>query len=192
MKPPPNEITSLLSHWTQGEQGAADQLLKSIYKDLRQLAGHCLGAGHTDPELGVTVLVNETYLLLQKQKRREWKNRGHFYSVVARLMRRVLVDAARRQTAVKRGGKVLDLSLEEATHLPAQLSRPFLDLDLALTELEAIDPEGSRLIELRFFVGLSVDEIAGMEGVSASTVARRWRLARARLYRSLTVSPAPA
>lgn len=178
------EISRLLAAWHAGERGAAERLFQVVYGELRRLAAyHMRGerAGHT---LQTTALVHEVYLRLAGQDV-DWKNRGHFFAVAARAMRRILVDHARRRRAAKRGGGVAPSPLDSV--VPAiDPAVDLLDLDAALETLETLDPREARVVELRFFAGLSVPEVALALGVSDATVERDWVTARAWLRRELS------
>jgi RNA polymerase sigma factor (TIGR02999 family) len=181
----------LLVAWQNGSQKALDQLMPLVYEELRAIAGRYLSresAGHT---LQSTALVHEAYFRLIGQRRVQWQNRAHFFGIAAQMMRRILVDHARRQHRDKRGGGVTKLSLDEAiaTAEPAA-EVDLLALDAALTALALIDPRGARIIELRFFSGLTIDETAEVLEISAGTVKREWSAARAWLYREVRATVA--
>jgi RNA polymerase sigma factor (TIGR02999 family) len=184
------EVTALLLRWQAGDPQALDALMPLVYAELRRLAARQLRgerAGHT---LQPTAVVHEAYLRLIGQRNAGWQSRGQFYAVAARMMRRVLIDHARRGHAGKRGGAAIHLSLE-GTDLPvAAPSIDLLALDAALTRLEALDAEQARVVELRFFAGLSVEETALALGLSPATIKRYWQSARAWLYRELAGAPA--
>lgn len=188
---PPEGVTRLLADWSKGDQKALDKLMPLVYQELRRLASNYLRrerAGHT---LQPTALVNEAYLKLIDQKNARWQNRAQFYGVAAQLMRRILVDHARAHQAGKRGG--LDqqrLSITSAAEIGAKqvISEPAIDLlalHEALNELAEIDPQQSRIVELKFFGGLSIEETAEVLGVGHATVERDWKMARAWLRRKL-------
>ncbi len=164
---------------------ASDQLFSIVYNELRKLAASYMRrerAGHT---LQATALVHEAYMQLVDQTRVNWHNRAHFFGVAAQLMRRILVDYARSAHAAKRGGEASKLSLEEAIGLTDKNEVAFDEIDEALTRLAALDPQQSRIVELRFFGGLTVDEAAEVIGTSPSTVEREWRMAKAWLHKQL-------
>ena len=183
---PPHEVTQLLLDWTKGNQAALDKLMPLIYRELRRLAHQYLGrerAGHT---LQTTDLVHEAYLRLVDQRRVRWQNRSHFFGVAAQLMRRILVDHARRRRRVKRGGGVPMVSLDEAAVVSRQPDVDLLALDEALNRLAEIDQRKARIVELRFFGGLEVEETAIFLKISEITVMREWKMAKAWLHRELS------
>src|SRR5688572_10240480 len=182
---PPHELTQLLLDWSKGNQTALDKLTPLIYKELRRLARQYLArerAGHT---LQTTDLVHEAYLRLVDQRRVRWQNRSHFFAVAAQLMRRILVDHARRQRRVKRGGGAKMVSLDETAVVSRQSDVDLLALDEALQRLEEIDERKARIVELRFFGGLEVEETAAYLKLSPATVLRDWKMAKAWLHRAL-------
>jgi len=185
MAPDPQDVTSMLVAWSRGDSSVADRLMAAVYDDLRRKAAGILrheSPGHT---LQPTALVNEAYLRLVDQKRVAWQSRAHFLAVAARLMRRVLIDYARRRRASKRGGEAVRVTLDDLA--PASLSSPLdlLVLDEALAELAALDARQARIVEMRAFGGLSVEETAEVLGVSPATVKRDWSFAQAWLERRL-------
>jgi len=179
-------ITELLIDWSQGDQAALEKLMPLVYNELRRLASNYLRrerAGHT---LQPTALVNEAYLKLIDQRNAKWQNRAHFFGISAQLMRRILVDHARQHQAVKRGGSNQQrLSITSAEQFAKQPEVDLLALNEALDELARIDPQQGRIVELKFFGGLSIDETAEVLGVSHATVERDWKMARAWLRRQL-------
>jgi RNA polymerase sigma factor (TIGR02999 family) len=178
-------VTELLAAWSRGDREALDALTPVIEAELHRLArGYMAGerGGHV---LQPTALVNEAYLRLVDWKDVRWQNRAHFFAMAARTMRHVLVDMARTRDRRKRGGGQLQVSLSEADQVALARSADFVALDDALTALEAIDPRKSRVVELRFFAGLSLEETAHVLDVSVATVRRDWSLARAWLFREL-------
>jgi RNA polymerase sigma factor (TIGR02999 family) len=185
------EITRLLAGWRSGDGAAATALLPRVYDRLRRIAGSHLRRERSGHTLQATALVHEVYLRLSRQRRTAWRSRGHFFRLAARLMRRVLVDHARRRSAARRGGTSPDRSFDELTSpnavpVPASTRRPtVLALAWALDALEAVDPESARVVELRFFHGMTVAETAAETGLAPRTVDRRWRVARAWLYREI-------
>ncbi|HEV2351944.1 MAG TPA: sigma-70 family RNA polymerase sigma factor [Terriglobia bacterium] len=181
----PEQITQLLVKWSQGDQTALAELMPVVYSELRRLARSHLRRERPDHTLQSAALVHEAYLRLAEQKNAHWKSRAHFFAVAAQLMRRILVDHARGHHAVKRGAGAIKLSLDAAMELPKELNLNLLRLDEALTSLSGLDPQQSRVVELRFFGGLSIRETAGVLGVSPTTVKREWTMARAWLYREL-------
>ncbi|HKP35287.1 MAG TPA: sigma-70 family RNA polymerase sigma factor [Pyrinomonadaceae bacterium] len=188
---PRENVTQLLVKWSEGDQKALDQLMPLVYSELRRLAGNYLRRERQNHTLQPTALVNEAYLKLIDQKNAHWKNRAQFYGVSAQLMRRILVDHARQHQADKRGGSDQQrLSITSAGQLgEAQLAvEPALDLlalHEALEELAAIDPQQERIVELKFFGGLSIEETAEVMGIGHATVERDWKMARAWLRRKL-------
>lgn len=183
--PPSNRTIELLRRVSVGDARAQAELYEAVRGELRSVAGGLMReqpAGHT---LQPTALVHEAWLRLLGGAPANYESRGHFLGVAARAMRSILVDHVRRKRAEKRGGGRASEPLDEAVAAIESGSADLLDLDLALEELEADDPELARLVELRFFAGLSHEELAQVEGVSLSTIERSWRLARARLHRRL-------
>ena len=186
-EPPDSEgVTRLLVEWQNGDQQALDSLIPLVYQELRAIAGRYLSRESPSHTLQSTALVHEAYFKLIGQRRVRWQNRAHFFGIAAQLMRRILIDHARHQARDKRGGPAPKLSLDEA--MATAGTAPDLDLlalDQALTSLAEIDPRGARIIELRFFSGLSLEETAEVMGISAGTVKRDWSAARAWLYREM-------
>jgi RNA polymerase sigma factor (TIGR02999 family) len=180
-----NEVTDLLVRWSQGENAAREKLVPLVYDELRRLARRLLLGQRVDHTLQSTALVHEAYLRLVGHDTVHWDDRIHFFAVAAQLMRRILVDHARKHLAAKRGGEQVTLSLDE--RLAPAKSRPLdvVALDDALNELSRMNPQHSRIIELRFFAGLSIEETAQAIGISPATVKRDWGVARAWLYREL-------
>lgn len=183
--PPTPDVTRLLQAWCDGDPAALDQLVPLVYTELHRLAHrHMLGERHAEP-LQTTALVNEAYLRLVRSERVRWQNRAHFYAVSSQLMRRILVDAARSRGSVKRGGDVVHLALDEAPLVSPEPEPDLVVLDEALTKLEAVDARKCRVVELRYFGGLGVDETAEALGVSPQTVMRDWAMAKLFLLREL-------
>jgi RNA polymerase sigma factor (TIGR02999 family) len=185
---PTSNLTALLRAWSDGDSDAGDVLMSLVYKELRRQASRCLSRERSDHTLRPTALVNEAYLRLVRQRKVVWQDRAQFFGVAATVMRRLLVDHARRQGAAKRGAWSRTVSLDDDE--PVRISMPqnldVIELNDALMELAAIDPDRARTVELRFFGGLTTDETAEALGVSPATVTRSWRLARAWLHRRLT------
>ena len=187
------DVTGLLVAWSKGDRAALDELLPVVYAELRRQARRALrreAAGHT---LQPTALVHEAYLKLVDQRPDRWQGRAQFFGVAARCMRQVLVDAARTRRAAKRGGGARAITLGDAEGLVAAPSGggeaagdDVLALDEALTRLAALDPDQARIVELRYFAGLSIEESAAALGISPATLKRRWALARAWLLRELS------
>jgi RNA polymerase sigma-70 factor, ECF subfamily len=183
-----SETTRLLRAWAAGDEQALTDLVPRVYRELRRLAGRCLRNERSDQTLQVTDLVHEAYLHLANVSQLDWQHRSHFFAVSAGLMRRILVDRARRRTAVKRGGGVPQIDIEQALDVSVKRSAEIVALDDALDTLAAFDPRKARIVELRFFAGLEVKETAAVVGVSEETVLRDWRLAKAWLLKELTKS----
>ena len=181
-------ITDLLRRWNDGDPAAAEQVVPLVYDELRTIAAGYFRRERRGHTLQTTALVHEAWVRLIEDNGIAWQNRGHFFGVIARVMRRVLVDHARRRGAAKRGGQLERLTLAEATELDAGQPPDVVALDAALRDLEGLDPDKARIVELRFFGGLSIDETAEHLGVSPATVNRRWRRARNWLYRRLKAS----
>jgi RNA polymerase sigma-70 factor, ECF subfamily len=186
--PQESEITRLLQEWRDGRQGALDRLMPLVYDELRVMASRHLSREWRVSMLQTTALVSEAYLKLAGQHEVDWQNRAHFYAIAAKVMRRVIVDNARRDLRPKHGAGVAPATLDEAASQPARIDVDAVDalaLDAALQKLEAFDPDQSRIVELRFFGGLTVEETANVMGVSPATIKREWTLAKAWLYREL-------
>lgn len=179
------EITQLLQLWNDGEEEALEELMPRVYGELRRLARSYLRRERVGHTLETSALVHEAYVRLIDQSQVSWQGRSHFYGIAAQAMRRILVDHARSLTSQKRGGGAPRAPLDEALHLATEQPKDLLALDRALEGLAKVDPDKVRLIELHFFVGLSHSEIAKVMETSLSTIERRWRLARAWLYRCL-------
>jgi RNA polymerase sigma factor (TIGR02999 family) len=184
----PGEISGLLTRWRDGDEAALGRLMPLVYAELRRIARRYLRGERSGHTLQPTALVHEAWIRLQGDDR-PLQNRAHFYAIAAHLMRQVLVDHARAQNAQKRGGGAVRVELEAAA-APAEQAPELLALDEALAALEKLDPRKGRIIELRFFAGLSIDETAEVLGVSAPLVVKETRLARAWLHRALTAGPA--
>ena len=179
-------ITQLLTRWSNGDQEALDKLMPMVYSELRTLAKNYLRRERPDHTLQPTALVNEAYLKLIDQKSAKWQNRAHFYGIAAQFMRRILVDHARQKHAEKRGGSDQQrLSITSAGKLLAKADLDVLALHEALEELATIDPQQERIVELKFFGGLSIEETAEVLGIGHATVERDWKMARAWLRRKL-------
>jgi len=180
-----HELTQLLIDWSNGNRGALDKLMPVVERELRRLAHHYMSserAGHT---LQTTALVNEAFVRLVNRKNIQWQNRAHFFGIAAQLMRTILVDHARSHACAKRGGGAGKLELDEALVVSQQKASEVVALDEALTELALLDPQQSRIVELRFFGGLTVEEAAEVMHVSPATIKREWSTAKAWLYREL-------
>jgi RNA polymerase sigma factor (TIGR02999 family) len=186
MKMPSSQnVTQLLLAWNNGDEAALEQLLPLVYQELHRLAGRYLGrerGGHT---LQTTALVHEAYLRLVDQKQVQWQNRAHFFAVAAQMMRRILVDYARARRGAKRGGGAQQVSLDEALVVSDERAADVVALDEALNALAEFDERKSKMVELRFFGGLSIEETAEVLNVSPGTVMRDWTLAKAWLQREI-------
>lgn len=183
--PSSSNLTHLLTAWSEGDQSALETLTPLVHEELRRLARHYMNGERPGHTLQTTALVNEAYLRLIDQKRVEFKNRTQFFALAATLMRHILVDHARRRQYLKRGGGAQRVSLDKALMVCGDGSEDLVALDAALDRLAAIDTRKSKVVELRFFGGLSVEETAEALAVSAITVMREWRMAKAWLYNSL-------
>jgi RNA polymerase sigma factor (TIGR02999 family) len=181
---PDGDVSTLLRAWSEGDQNALDKLAPIVYDELRRLAGHYLRRERTGHSLQATALVNEAYLRLVDYKRMRWANRAHFFAVSAQLMRRILVDHARRHN-LKRGGGVQHIALEDTAVVGGGRAENLVVLDDAIQALAQIDPRKAHVVELRFFGGLSVEETAEVLNVSPVTVMRDWNTARAWLLREM-------
>jgi RNA polymerase sigma-70 factor (ECF subfamily) len=188
--PAEGDVTGLLQAWGDGDRGALDRLVPLLYDELRRLAHRELRSERPDGTIGTTALVNEAYLRLVDQTRARLDSRLHFLNVAAQTMRRVLVDAARKRRAGKRGGGVRGVPLDAAPEPRIDAGEDLLALDEALTRLETVDPRLSRVVELRYFAGLSLEETAQVLGTSTTGAWRDWNTARAWLFDALT-APAP-
>ena len=177
-----HEVTRLLIRLTDGDGDVLGELLPLVYDELRRLAAGYLRRERPGHTLQPTALVHEAYLRMVDQSQVRWQNRAHFLGVAAQMMRRILVDHARGQRAEKRGGEIQKLSLDENIDVSGERAADLVALDEALERLAEFDPQKARVVELRFFGGLSVEETAEVLGVSAPTVKRQWRMAKAWLY----------
>ena len=181
---PTREVTQLLVAYNNGDTQALDKLLPLVYDELRSLADHYLRRERSGHTLQATALVHEAYLRLVDQDT-SWQNRAHFFGVAAQMMRRILVDHARRNLAAKRGSGGVKLSVDETIDLSVERAADLVALDEALDALAEFDPRKSKLVELRYFAGLSIEETAKALGVSVPTVVRQWRTAKAWLYQQI-------
>ena len=184
--PAPRDVTQLLKAWSNGEQEALDRLIPLVYHELHRLAHRYMGRERSVHTLQSTALVHEAYERLIHLKDMSWQNRAHFFAVSAQVMRRILVDYARSRRYRKRGGEWRQIPLNEAVAVFRDRRTDIVALDDALQALARIDPRKSRMVEMRFFGGLSIKETAGVLGVSEDTVLRDWRLAKAWLLRELS------
>ena len=188
---PPRDITALLGDWSRGDRAALDQVLPLVYAELRRVARRQLRKERSDHSLQPTALVHEVFIRLVDQRQVDWQNRAHFFGVAATVMRRILVDHARRHGASKRGEGVPRVPIDEARDVAASDGMPILALDQALDRLEKVDAELARIVELRAFGGLTIDEAAHVLNVSPSTAKRDWRTAKAWLTRELGIGVRP-
>ena len=181
-----HQITQLLAEWSDGNQSALDELYPLVYEELHRLARRYMSRERKGHTLQTTALINEAYVRLVDQKNVRWANRSHFFAISAQIMRRILIDHARRQGYAKRGGGAKQVSLEEAAIVAPDQASELVRLDEALKSLAKVDERRCHVVELRYFGGLSNEEIAGVLKVSENTVTRDWNLARAWLYQQLT------
>jgi RNA polymerase sigma factor (TIGR02999 family) len=181
---PAPETTQLLRAWAGGDDNAFTQLVPRVQRELRRLAGHYLRNERAGATLQATDLVQELYVKLMNVRQLDWQHRAHFFAMSATMMRRILLDHARRKAAARRGQRPVILDLKNAVEMSAKRSEVLMALDEALIALAEIDPRKARIVELRFFGGLEVKEAAAVVGVSAETVMRDWRLARSWLCES--------
>jgi RNA polymerase sigma factor (TIGR02999 family) len=185
------EVTALLKEWAAGDRAALEQLMPLVYGELRRLAASQLRAERRNHTLQPTALVHEAYLRLVGQRSVSWANRAHFFGIASRIMRRILVDHARRRRRAKRNPGTVYLDLGASETAAADRAPELLALDDALTELEKLDPRQAKVVELRFFGGLSVEETAEVTGISTATVKREWKTARAFLRLEIGLEAAP-
>jgi RNA polymerase sigma factor (TIGR02999 family) len=186
MEPSVHQITGLLQAWSEGEQAALERIIPLVYKELHRLAHHYIARERPGHILQTTALLNEAYLRLVDSPKTSWQNRAHFFAISAQVMRRILVDWARSRQAVKRGGEgARALDLDEPSAVAVGQSTDLVALDDALNTLAALDPRKSRVVELRFFGGLSVEETAEVLKVSPETVQRDWKFAKSWLRREV-------
>ena len=179
------EVTQVLRELSDGHESAPERLMPLVYDELRKLAAGYLKSERTDHTLQATALVHEAYIRLVDWKNVSWQNRAHFFALAAQVMRRILVDHARARNAGKRGGAMTKLALEEAVSFPRQTEIDLLSLDESLKALAEFDPAQSRIVELRFFGGLTIEETAEIMGVAPATVKREWAMAKAWLHQRL-------
>lgn len=183
------DITRLLREWQAGERTALDRLMVLVYRELHEMASRVMARGWREGTIQTTGLVNEAYLRLVDQRAVDWQGRAHFFAIAAQVMRRILLDAARRRMRDKRGGGTVQIAIDDlpiAARGPAVDAIDVLAIDRALHELERLDPDQAKLVELRFFGGLTVEETGAVLGVSPATVKREWAVAKGWLYRALT------
>jgi RNA polymerase sigma-70 factor (ECF subfamily) len=182
------DVTLLLKRYSNGDQNALAELIPQIYDELRRIASLYLRAERLDHTLQTTALVHEAYLRLVDQKQVEWNNRNHFFGVAAQMMRRILVDHARKHVSLKRGGSFARISLEQAAVFSRERPRELIVVDELLKRLASFDPQGCRIVELRFFAGLSLEETAEVTGLSTAKVRREWSATKAWLRREMSRS----
>ena len=189
MEPASTDVTLLLKRFSNGDQDALAELIPQIYEELRRLASRYFQGERADHTLQTTALVHEAYVRLVDQKQVEWNNRNHFFGVAAQMMRRILVDHARKHYAFKRGRLFTRISLDEAAVFSRGQPQELLVVDELLTRFASVDPEGSRMIELRFFAGFTLEETAEVMGLSTAKVRREWTVARAWFRREIGKLP---
>jgi RNA polymerase sigma-70 factor (ECF subfamily) len=188
--PSPHEITQLLAEWSNGNQTALDKLYPLVYDELHRMAARYMNRERKGHTLQTTALINEAYVRLVDQKHVHWENRAHFFAISAKIMRRILIDHARRHVYAKRGGGAQRISLDESALIADECASELLLLEEALKRLAEVDPRRSQVVELRYFGGLNNEEIAGVLKISENTVTRDWNMARAWLYQELSGSVA--
>ncbi len=184
--PSPQEVTQLLADWGKGDRSALDKLLPLVHSELRRIAQRQMSQERPGHTLQATALVNEAYLKLAGQQGFDWQNRAHFFAVCAQVMRHILIDHARAHARDKRGGGAVKVSLNDALVVVEDQNAHFIALDEALRVLESLDPQKGKIVELRYFGGLSVEETAEVMNISPRTVRREWQRAKAWLYRMMT------
>jgi RNA polymerase sigma factor (TIGR02999 family) len=187
-QPPKHEVTQLLIEWSNGDKTALDKLMPMIHEELRRLAHHYMGRERPGHTLQTTALVNEAYLRLVNRKDVHWQNRAHFFAIAAQSMRSILVDHARGLAYAKRGGGAPKIALDEAMTVSQERAAEVVALDETLAILAEIDPKQSRIVELRFFGGLTIEETAEVLELSPATIKREWTTAKAWLYHQLNQS----
>lgn len=184
--PSPQEVTQLLADWGKGDHSALDKLFPLVHSELRRIAQRQMSQERPGHTLQATALVNEAYLKLAGQQGFDWQNRAHFFAVCAQVMRHILIDHARAHARDKRGGGAIQVSLNEALVVAEDQAAHLMALDEALRVLERLDPQKGKIVELRYFGGLSIEEAAEVLNVSPRTVRREWQRAKAWLYRMMT------
>lgn len=184
--PSPPEVTQLLADWGKGDRSALDKLFPLVHSELRRIAQRQMSQERPGHTLQATALVNEAYLKLAGQQGFDWQNRAHFFAVCAQVMRHILIDHARAHARDKRGGGAIQVSLNDALVVAEDQAAHFIALDEALRVLERLDPQKGKIVELRYFGGLSIEEAAEVLNVSPRTVRREWQRAKAWLYRMMT------
>ena len=181
----PEDITALLLDWGNGDRAALDRLVTVLHREFRRIASRQMRRERSSASIHTTALVNEAYLRLVDYKRVQARDRAHFLAIAAQAMRRILVERARGARAAKRGGSAAHVPLDDAAAVPLEQSVELLALDAALSRLAAFDPRKARIVELKYFGGLTIDETAAVVGVSTPTVEREWRTAKLWLYREI-------
>jgi RNA polymerase sigma factor (TIGR02999 family) len=181
----PGDVTSLLNKLAEGDQEAGAKLVPLVYNELRRLAARCLQRERENHTLQATALVHEAYIKLTAQRSARWQNRAQFFALAAQAMRRILVDYARTQQRIRRGGKQQKVTLDEALLVSPDRTEELIAVHESLSRLEKLDPRQSHIVELRYFGGLTVEEVAEVLGVSSKTVTREWNTAKAWLYGDL-------
>ena len=184
--PAQDEISQLLLDWSDGDQKALDKLIPVVYQELHRLAHHYMRRERPGQTFQTTALVDEAYLRLVNYKRMRWQNRTHFFAIAAQVMRRILVEHARSRDSAKRGGGARNVSLEDSAVVSEGRSAEVIAINDALIDLEAWDARKGKIVELRFFGGLNIEETAEVMKISPTTVQREWRAAKAWLHRALT------
>jgi RNA polymerase sigma-70 factor (ECF subfamily) len=179
-------VTELLARWKSGDASARDALVPLVYDELRRIARRCLASQSGNHTLQPTALVHEAYLRLARRDSVDWQDRAHFFALAAQMMRQILVDHARKQLAAKRGGNAVTLVVDEASVVSKEKSLDLLGLDDAMNRLAALDPRQCKIVELRFFGGLSIEETAQAVNISAATTKREWATARLWLYNAMS------
>ena len=183
---PSSPVTQLLVRWREGDRQALEALMPLVYDELRRLAHHYLRQERSDHPLQSTALVHEAYMRLAGPTPPQWQNRAHFFGIAAHIMRQILVEYARGRGAAKRGGNACRVTLDDAIALPQQPDVDVVELDKALTGLAELDAQQGRIVELRFFAGLTIEDTAEVLGISPATVKRDWVTARAWLFRAMS------
>ena len=182
----PTDVTELLAAWGNGDQAAGDRLIPLVYQELHRLAHHYMKRESPHHTLQTSALVNEAFVRLVDQKNVKWQNRAHFFGIAAQMMRRILVDHARSRHYAKRGGRAQQISFDEALVISDERTAEVVAVDEALQRLEEFDARKSKIVEMRFFAGLSIQETAEVLGVSPGTIMRDWTLAKAWLRREIS------
>ena len=189
---PSVEITALLRDWQTGDRDALDRMIPLVYRELHVMASRLMSREWRNGTIQTTGLVNEAYLKLVDQRQVDWQGRAHFFAIAAQVMRRILLDAARRRMREKRGGGAVQLVIDDlpvATRAAPVDAIDVLAIDRALRDLEQLDADQAKMVELRFFGGLTIEETSAVLGVSPATVKREWAVAKGWLYRALTSGP---